>query len=338
VVVNPLADTSYFIQAEKTPGCFVYDTIHTSVYLSPPINLGADTSICAGDSLILNVGSGFVQYQWSTGATAQQIAVFNSGAYSVIATTNMGCKSSDTLRILNVYSLPVVILNHDSTICEKSSRVLDAGGGFSNYLWSTGGSARTITVNGTGIFSVIVTDQHGCRSSDTTIITTYLALPASFLPADTAICSYGTLVLKSLQIFNQYLWSTNSTAPSVTINQPGTYWLQVTDNKNCVGKDTIIVNPKECLKGLFVPSAFTPNRDGKNDIFKPLLFGKVKQFHFTIYNRWGQRIFETEQLDKGWDGNVSGMQQDSNVFVWICIYELEGEGTKTQRGSFVLIR
>src|SRR5213075_322409 len=132
--------------------------------------------------------------------------------------------------------------------------------------------------------------------------------------------------------------SNNATSSAITISQPGLYWLQVKDNNDCTGKDTIIVNPKDCMKGLYVPSAFTPNKDGKNDLFRPLLFGKVKQFQFTIYNRWGLIVFQTSELTKGWDGNYLGRLQDSNVFIWICKFQLEGEDVKLQKGSVVLIR
>jgi hypothetical protein len=84
----------------------------------------------------------------------------------------------------------------------------------------------------------------------------------------------------------------------------GIYWLQVKDDKNCIGKDTIIVNPKDCGKGFFVPTAFTPNNDGKNDLLKPILLGNVKQYHFWIYNRWGELIFETNDLDKRMEWHV----------------------------------
>ena len=92
------------------------------------------------------------------------------------------------------------------------------------------------------------------------------------------------------------------------------------------------------MKGIYVPSAFSPNGDGKNDAFRPLLFGKVKQFTFTIYNRWGQIIFQTKELQKGWNGMTAGTQQQGNVFVWICYYQLENEQPKVEKGTVVLIR
>jgi hypothetical protein len=73
VIISPAIDTAYTLKAEKTPGCFAYDTVHVTVHSSPPIDLGADKSFCTGDSLILDAGISFTQYQWSNGNIAQQI-------------------------------------------------------------------------------------------------------------------------------------------------------------------------------------------------------------------------------------------------------------------------
>jgi gliding motility-associated-like protein len=112
----------------------------------------------------------------------------------------------------------------------------------------------------------------------------------------------------------------------------------VKDANNCTGKDTILVGPKDCMKGFYIPTAFTPNGDGKNDVFRPMLFGNVKKYQFTIYNRWGQAVFQTSDLSKSWDGTFGGETQDSNVFIWSCTYQFEGEEIKQEKGTVVVIR
>lgn len=158
------------------------------------------------------------------------------------------------------------------------------------------------------------------------------------MPPDTAICSYETLELKPNQNFTSYWWSTGGSAPSVTVTQPGLYWLQVQDENNCKGKDTINIFSRNCLSGFFVPAAFTPNGDGKNDVFRPRLFGNVKKYVFTIYNRWSQVVFQTSERTKGWDGKVAGVPQESSAFVWTCTYQFEGGTQKTDKGTVTLIR
>jgi len=336
VVVNPTTDTSYYIKAEKLPGCFAYDTVHITVNHSPSINLGPDKKLCFGDSAQLNAGSGFQNYAWSNGSNASSIWVKNTGIYSVTATTLEGCKSYDTLQVLQVYSLPVVHLDQGNALCIGETKNLDAGN-FASYLWQDGSTNRSFVASGIGKYVVTVTDANGCRNSDSTKITTILPLPAHFLPNDTEICSYGTLELKPVSNYSSYLWSTGNSSPSITINKPGIYWLQVKDQNNCTGKDSIVVQPKQCLTGFYIPSAFTPNADGRNDRFRPMLFGKVVKYSFAIYNRWGQPVFQTTDLQKEWDGKIAGVLQNG-VFAWICSYQFEGEVLKTEKGTVILIR
>jgi gliding motility-associated-like protein len=162
--------------------------------------------------------------------------------------------------------------------------------------------------------------------------------PGGFLPLDTSFCNYGSLVLQPSSNYNSYTWSTGAVSPSITINQPGSYWLQVTDNNNCEGRSTVQVVMKQCLKGLYIPNAFTPGHDGKNDIFKPLLFGDIQKFEFAVYNRWGNRVFSSKDPNKGWDGTFEGKECATQVFVWTCIYQLIGEERKVEKGTVTLIR
>ena len=142
----------------------------------------------------------------------------------------------------------LVSFRHDATLCAGDSRKLDAGSSFSSYLWSNGNTSSYIIVNDIGLYSVTVTDSHGCRGADTTMVTSLLPLPSGFLPSDTAICSYGKIELQPTGSFGDYLWSNNSRSPAITVSQPGQYWLRVTDNNNCRGTDTINVWGKDCMK------------------------------------------------------------------------------------------
>ena len=337
IKVNPAIDTAYSVKAEKTPGCFVYDTIKVYVKTLLPIALGADKSFCSGDNVVLNAGTGFAQYQWSNGSTTQQIFVSTKGNYSVTGITADGCKSYDTLSIVNVWANPIVNLDHNPNLCTGSTRTLQAGN-YSSYNWQDGSILPSFTINALGNYHVTVTDNHQCQGSDTVHILTLLTLPAKFLPADTALCSYDEIAVKSSQVFSSYLWSTGETGAVITIKQAGTYWLQATDQYACTGKDSVTVLPKECMKGLYVPTAFSPNQDGKNDVFKPLIFGNILHFEWTIYNRYGQAVFTTHNTAEGWDGTVKGILQNPAGFIWQCRYQLEGEKMKFKSGAVVLVR
>jgi gliding motility-associated-like protein len=174
--------------------------------------------------------------------------------------------------------------------------------------------------------------------SDSIVVESILPLPAKFLPADTLICQYETIQLAATGNFISYLWSTGSTDKTIPAKAPGLFWLQVKDRNNCIGIDSIAISLKECMAGFYIPSAFTPNNDGINDRFRPILLGNVLQYRFIIYNRYGQVIFETTDLTAAWDGKLHGADQDSNGFTWVCTYQLQGSVEKTQKGSLLLLR
>ncbi len=337
VVVQPATDTIYFAMAEKSEGCFAYDTIRIKVNHSPPINLGGDVSFCSGDSVVLDAGPGFAQYQWDNGTFLQLASAYSTGMHSVIGTTAEGCRSYDTLKVLNIWSTPVVNLNDNPELCIGSARVLQPGN-YSSYLWQDGTTSASFVAKDTGTYHVIVADDHQCAGADTIHITTLLSPPANFLPGDTTICTYGSLQITPTANYTNYLWSNNATSPVINITSPGLLWLQVTDAKSCQGRDSILISLKECIQGFHIPSAFTPDNDGLNDIFRPIIGGTVKHYQFTIYNRWGKAVFTTNELYKGWDGTLGGVAQDSNVFAWTCTYQLDGQNKKQEKGTVVLIR
>jgi gliding motility-associated-like protein len=164
--------------------------------------------------------------------------------------------------------------------------------------------------------------------------------PGNFLGVDTIICEFGRVELIPLASFKTYLWSNSAVTPTIKAARPGVYWLDVMTDKGCPGSDTIIVNYKEdCVKGFYMPTAFTPNNDGNNDLIRPIIGGGVlQQYHFTIMNRWGEIVFRTTERTKGWDGRYKGMDQNSAAFIWTCTFQIEGQPLRMEKGSFVLMR
>jgi gliding motility-associated-like protein len=92
------------------------------------------------------------------------------------------------------------------------------------------------------------------------------------------------------------------------------------------------------MVGLYVPNAFTPNADGRNDVFKPLLFGPATDFSFVIFNRWGGKVFETHNPAEGWNGKLNGVDASADTYVWLCRYTLEGQSPQIEKGTVQLIR
>lgn len=92
------------------------------------------------------------------------------------------------------------------------------------------------------------------------------------------------------------------------------------------------------MSGFFIPNAFTPNYDGKNDLFKPLIFGRLRSYQFTIYNRFGQVVFHTTDINQGWDGNIGGNIQNQGSYAWTCTFQLDDEKAVVKKGTVTLIR
>lgn len=152
----------YWVKVTSKDGCVAYDTVE--VAYNPEPELGQDITICRGNSVVLNAGTGFEEYRWKNGETVPTIVVSEPGAYWVRTVDEHGCVAYDTTHV-TLFEAPSVQLGRDTTICSGCSIMLDAGPGRS-YRWSNGAVARQITVDAAGNYSVVVTNENGCTASD----------------------------------------------------------------------------------------------------------------------------------------------------------------------------
>ena len=325
-----------YINALTGEGCKVSDSINVYVLNAQPVNLGNDTSICNYDSVLLNAGNNYQQYVWNTGSTSPSIFVNKAGLYSVKAKDNNGCFSSDTLQVVSVFAQPVPDLGMDKNICEGTNIQLDAGK-YISYSWQDGFNAEFYNLSAPGKYWVSVTDNNYCKGSDTINILALNATPSNFLKSSDSLCDYDQLVLIPTGNYSLYNWSTGEMQPFITVANAGIYFLTVTDFNGCVGTDTTTVVQKECMNGVYIPSAFTPNGDGKNDIFKAKAFGKIISFRFNIYNRFGELVFSTGDPSKGWDGTIQQQPQNIGTYIWQCTYQLEGSNATSKKGTVLLM-
>ena len=303
-----------------------------------------DDSQVADDCSGTDTSLSFIQQYFMKSSTIQIDSIFTSTIHKTHhnfvnqSPGNLTKVTGCPLTNPNVHYNPDISLDKEAILCKGTNRQLTAGSGYSQYLWSNSSTDSSILVSDTGKYWVSVTDQYGCKGSDTTFIVAIASLPVAFIPHDTSLCLGGHLTINPLGDYKQYLWSDFSSGSVLTVSQPGMYWLQVTDSNNCVGTDTMQVNQSRCLNEPILPSAFTPNGDGLNDQFKPLLSGNVIKFIFTIYNRWGEKVFETQSLQRGWDGKLNGVFAASGVFIWYCQYQFAGQALKRKKGTVMLIR
>jgi gliding motility-associated-like protein len=163
------------------------------------------------------------------------------------------------------------------------------------------------------------------------------------LGPDILLCDTGTITLNaSLQTAINYVWQDGSNNQTLNVNKSGSYWVQVTDVNGCTKEDSMNVTIQNCDQcRLLIPSAFTPNSDGLNDLFK------IRQqcpnigllgFTLRVYNRWGQLVFMTNDINTGWDGTYRSKRLDQDVYVYLVEYSLKQNRTLQQRGTIALVR
>ncbi|MBX6379773.1 MAG: gliding motility-associated C-terminal domain-containing protein, partial [Thermoflavifilum aggregans] len=233
---------SYWVKVTSSSGCAATDTMQLTIKPLPIVNLGPDTAICQGESLMLNAGNPGATYLWNTGDTTQQITIDTAGSYWVKVTSSSGCAATDTLQ-LTVNPLPIVNLGPDTAICQGERLVLDAGNPGATYLWNTGQTSPSISVDTAGSYWVKVTSSSGCAATDTLQLTVN-PLPIVNLGPDTAICQGESLTLNAGPGAT-YLWNTGQSSPSISVDTAGSYWVKVTSSSGCAASDTLqlTVNP-----------------------------------------------------------------------------------------------
>jgi gliding motility-associated-like protein len=323
--------------ATTPEGCKAKDSVLMKLKFARSVALGADTSFCTGDSIFLNAGTNYAGYHWNTGEAAATIIAKQAATYIVAALDTNNCTANDTLVIQQLYPHPLVNLGNDRNGCVGQPLVLDAGQ-HDSYLWNDGSTLRYFTVSNTGLYKVSVTNSYGCISADSIDIKKIVPPPAGFLAERDSLCSYATLDLAPTGTYNNYLWSTGSGQRSITIDKPGNYILTVENGDGCSGSDTIQIYRKDCLAGVYIPNAFTPGNDGKNDVFRAMVFGEAIRFELQVFNRYGQLVFASNDPYKGWDGKVNGTPVNAGTFVWQCRYHLKGDDPKYKKGTVILTR
>lgn len=234
---------------------------------TPEVDLGNDTTICTASAITLDAGNAGSTYSWSTQEITQTITVTTTGAYTVNVTDANGCTGSDDIAVTVADLLdPVIVSNGPLTFCNGDSVVLDAGTGFSNYLWSTGDQTQSIVVESSGVYEVQVSDQFGCEGADEETVSV-LQLPNAVITptGPIEICDGDTVVLSASNTFLSYTWAPNGeVSSSIDVTESGSYTVTVEDpNNGCEAtSDAVQVIVNSTVAPTIVPSGATEFCDG----------------------------------------------------------------------------
>lgn len=232
-VYNP---GTYSVTVTNQNGCEASSSLTVNQFANPSVDLGNDTSVCEGGSLIITAGQ-FDSYLWNTQETSSYIEVSQAGNFSVIVTDQNGCSASDEI---NISLLPISVdLGTDTFLCPGTLITLDPGV-YSSYMWSTQSTDQSITISSSGTYSVTVMANNGCYASDD-ISVLPVQEPLINLGPDQSICE-GNMTTLFGGYFSSYNWSNGSTDQTITITSQGTYSITVSDNFGCLASDTVTVN------------------------------------------------------------------------------------------------
>jgi gliding motility-associated-like protein len=334
-VIN--APGQYWLRIQDNQfGCRYSDTITVQFKAMPNYSLGRDTALCVGSILPLNASlAGASAYLWNTGETTPTASVTQTGTYWADVTKDQ-CTYRDSISVL-FKPLPTVNLGSDTTLCEDNLFTLDAANSGALYLWQNGSLSSSLVVTQPGQYFVKVT-KDGCSTADT-ISVEYDLKPVFTLGSDFGICNGQSVLLQpTIQSSSAvlYLWQNGSSNSSLVVTQPGQYTLAVS---NYCGTRSDDIKVAQGVCRLYIPSAFSPNGDGINDVFKAEYGENVTSFQLEIYNRWGQKIFQSKNISDGWDGTFNGTLQPTGLYIWIIRHkETNNIKENLLKGTVTLIR
>jgi len=357
-LVYPRDTTRYLIRVEDN-GCISQDTVTVNVLQFIDVDAGMDTTICQTDQIVLSPISYALSYLW-TASTGEVVDPVKNPLVQPVSTTkylvtaNLGkCQDRDSV-VIKVVPYPRVNIGQDTTICFGSRIKLSALIVGSVFTWSPTISLlneRTLTPlagpSDTTQYILLVSDTLGCPKPviDTVQINVLPPIDAD-AGKDTTLAPGQPHQLQASG-GTQYFWTPATGLSNVNIPNPIVtldnsvdsviYRVYVADGP-CVRSDLVTIRISNLGPDIIVPSGFTPNGDGKNDLARPITPGIAQLKYFIIFNRLGETIYTTSVIGEGWDGTYKGQNQAPGTY----IYQAEGldfrGNTIFRKGTIVLIR
>lgn len=327
----------------------------------PPVaNAGPDGTICTGQQTTL-LGSGGGTYNWNPGnlsGSSVSVTPLATTTYTLTVTDANGCTGTDQVTItVNACTTPTAALSVSAnTVCEGTCIDFtdNSTGTPTGWQWafpggtpvtSTQQNPANICYNIPGVYPVtlIVTNAFG---SDTILMTNYVtvgAQPVVNAGAYTVIAIGNTTQLNATGGTGSWSWSPTTGLSNPSIQNPTasptvttTYTVNFTDANGCSGSDTVTVEIIEYYS-IFVPSAFSPNGDGSNEV----LFvrgGGIKTLDFLVFDRYGEKVFESTSINDGWDGTLRGKPMNTGIYVYVVKADFYNGTSKTLKGDVTLVR
>ncbi len=249
------------------------------------------------------------------------------------------CGSRIDSQYVAVQDRPTPELPVDTLVCDREQLTLRLPESYEAYSWSDGTEGRQQVVEASGRYEVTVSDGD-CRGSKATQVKLVSSPEANITVIGERLCPEEEVYLKlRADSAAHYRWSTGATNRSITVRQPDTFALEVFSEPRC--RDTAYrAVAKQCEQALYVPDAFSPNGDGWNEMFRPK-GDAVQDYQLLIYNRWGEEVFRSDNIEEGWNGQVKGQPAPGGNYLYLIRYRLannEVQMLRSKEGMVQLLR
>lgn len=313
-------------------------------------NSSKDTTLCLGDTIVLNPNGNTIynSYLWNNGTTSASLQVFSSGIYWVTYSNTCGSRT-DTFKVTIAPKPEIEITAEPTSICLGQSVQLSTYGA-SSYKWEPSPYLDNDTISNPVVQPTTTTTfyvsgiSNSCVGKDSITIEV-LPLPVINLTSDgiTISCQKNSIQLYATGA-TRYEWQPQEYFPNPNISNPivspsnhTTFYVTGFDENGCSNSDSInILVSKETI--FFVPNAFSPNGDGLNDQFKPFIYCDFELESFVIYNRYGNRVFDTNNPNIGWDGTTNGKRGDLGVYFWYIEGKRNNGEKVIEKGNVTLLK
>lgn len=292
--------TYYYPQASPCSNDY-YDTIH----------------LCAGDSTLIDGN-----FYKAPNAVVDSLVGFD------------GCDSIIHYDLIQL-PLPTISLGSDTSFCDGDSVLVSATGNYTSILWNNGNTMSNLYISVAGSYWATVSDAN-CSNSDTISV---INLSNNYVHInDTTICE-GDIWQINLPSQYQYQWFDGSSLPYIEIFDSGYYYVKITDICKSY-TDSFLLVTEDCNCRIFVPNVFTPNGDGLNETFFPVISCELDEYHLYIFNRWGNLLYETSDQWAVWDGKYKGNKVPDGVYFYLIEYlHLRTAAKKNEkRGTVTVLR
>lgn len=268
-------------------------------------------------------------YSWNNGQTTQTAIGLAAGTYTLIVTDSAGCNATQTATVSG-FGSPLTLTTQasaNSSCNANGTATATASGGTIpyTYLWNNGQTNQIATGLAEGTYTVAVTDANECSQIQIVIITG-LDVPTVIAEALPSIITQGDNSQLTATGGGTYNWTpatglscSNCPNPIATPLETTNYCVSVTSTDGCT--DSACVNVAlDVISTVYIANAFTPNNNSLNDVFKPILLN-VNEYKFLIFNRWGEKIFETSVIEEGWNGYYKGLICEQDTYVYKIVFK-----------------